>query len=82
MINISEKIEIEYVFESKAFFPLTSNLHLICFIAFRRKLQDYRGISDVVNLCLNYGMQHTKSYEHLPAFGSNLISHDYVEIHL
>ena len=29
-------------------------------------------MSYVVNLCLDYGMQHRKSYEHLPAFGSTL----------
>ena len=34
-LKISEKIEIEHVFQSKAFFHLSSNLHTSCLSAFK-----------------------------------------------
>ena len=35
MLKISENIEIEHVFQFKAFFHITSNLHTSCFSAFK-----------------------------------------------
>ena len=37
-LEISENIEIEHVFQSKAFFHLTSNIHTSCFSAFKSVL--------------------------------------------
>ena len=36
-LKISESIEIEHVFESKAFFHLSNNLHTSCLSAFNRR---------------------------------------------
>ena len=38
VLNISDNIETEHVFQSKIFFHLSSNLHASCFSAFKCKM--------------------------------------------
>ena len=51
-LNISGNIETEHVFQSKAFFHLSSNLHTSCFSAFNRetKLQYFNNLETSKNL--------------------------------
>ena len=55
-LKISENIEIEYIFQYKAFFHLSGNLHTSCFSAFKYNWNKYYTSSDRTKCTHNFAL--------------------------